>query len=243
MYRFRLLLYLLLLALPLRGQLLPSNVVVPLRLPFPGQPFVLTYPPVPILPPPGKLKPGITVVMVPDNPPPRPRRLAPRYDHQLQAANAKKLVQWLVDHQWVRETHGNNRSPFIDGMVRAGGGKPGWPYCGYTQLADQKAQKLPYPAGGQKASNCFVDKARLSYRVGTAHFRLDSVRVGDLLGVSYSAGINHVTRVKQIVRDPGTGRIRGFWCLGGNEGSGRNAGIHLTWYPAVNVVATSNYSY
>lgn len=183
------------------------------------------------------------LVMVPPPVVVKPRPIPARFNRRLQALNGTKLVQWLTRHQWVRETHGNNRSPFIDAMVHMFGGKSGWPWCGYTVLATQKAVGLPAPAGGQKASNCFVDLARISYRAG-GRYHGDSAKVGHLLGVSYGNGINHVTRIKSKVKNEIRSRPpRGYWCLGGNEGSGRAAGILLSYYPFPNVRATSNYNY
>ncbi|SNC67369.1 hypothetical protein SAMN06265337_1927 [Hymenobacter gelipurpurascens] len=160
-----------------------------------------------------------------------------------QTINAKGLIDWLTARLWFRETHGNNRSPAIDALTKAGGGQLGWPWCGYTQLANQQANKLPFPKEAGAARAWFVDKLRTYFLVGQRG-ALDSLRPGHLVGLSYGNGINHVTRAVEIFPRLRKGRPpRGAWCIGGNEGRGTTAGIHRTYYAGPAIRAASNYNY
>lgn len=74
----------------------------------------------------------------------------------------------------------------------------------------------------------------------------DSVRAGFNIGI-YDARrvrIAHITRAVALARPIRKGRpARGAWCIGGNEGTGANAGVHRTFYPASGIYAASNWLY
>jgi hypothetical protein len=162
----------------------------------------------------------------------------------VQPQRAALATAWLEQHLYLKETHGYNRAPLIDTWARANGNALGSEWCGLTQWACQKAQKLPTPRGPAGSYNWFLDPAR-TVLLGTRG-SFDSVRVGYCIGI-YSARrgrIAPITRAVQAARPIRKGRpARGFWCIGGNEGSGANAGVHRTFYPATGIHAGANWLY
>lgn len=160
-------------------------------------------------------------------------------------------LQWLTDRLYIREATGRNDGPAVAGLITAGGGvasqRP--EYCGFTQAADQKAHKLPIPARGMQGAAAAwfpltgLDASRTYYFAGRRGV-VDSIRAGDLVGFDYGRGIHHVARDKEVVPPQRKGRPpRGFWTLAGNEGRGTKAGVHLTYYPAVNIDAGARWDY
>jgi hypothetical protein len=140
----------------------------------------------------------------------------------IEAQRAAAATAWLEQHLYLRETNGYNRNPLIDTWARANGNALGSEWCGLTQWGCQQALKLP-----TKGS-------------------FDSVRVGFNIGI-YNARrgrIAHITRAVELARPVRKGRpARGAWCIGGNEGSGANAGVHRTFYPASGIYAAANWLY
>ena len=74
---------------------------------------------------------------------------------------------------------------------------------------------------------------------------LDSVKVGHLAGFDYGNGtIHHVARVVAFGRPIRRGRPpRLIYTIAGNEGTGTNAGVHLTGYAAGSIAAFANWLY
>jgi hypothetical protein len=161
----------------------------------------------------------------------------------LEAQRAATATVWLQQHSYIREM-GHNRGPLIDEWAKANGNAYGSEWCGLTQWACQKAQGLPTPKGPAGSYNWFLDRKR-TYLLG-ARGSFDSVRVGHCIGI-YNARrgrVAHITRAMELARPIRKGRpARGAWCIGGNEGSGANAGVHLTFYPAPSIYAASNWLY
>lgn len=157
----------------------------------------------------------------------------------VQAQRAAAATVWLQQHLYLRETAGYNRAPLIDSWARANGNALGSEWCGLTQWACQRAQKLPTPVGPAGSYNWFKDPKRTSRN-------FDSLRVGYCVGIynTRRGRIAHITRAVELARPIRKGRpARGAWCIGGNEGSGANAGVHLTFYPATGIYASSNWLY
>lgn len=161
----------------------------------------------------------------------------------VEAQRAATATAWLQKHCYIRE-QGNNRGPLIDEWAKANGNAYGSEWCGLTQWACQKAQALPTPKGPAGSYNWFLDPKR-TYLLG-ARGSFDSVREGHCIGI-YNARrgrIAHITRAVELARPIRRGRpARGAWCIGGNEGSGAKAGVHLTFYPATSIYAASNWLY
>lgn len=156
-------------------------------------------------------------------------------------------IQWLVERLSIREATGRNDGPKVAALVTEGGGRwrehPEW--CGFTQAADQKAHGLPIPANGMQgaAAAWFRDPRRTTYLAGVRGALAES-QPGDVVGFNYGRGIHHITRLKQVVPPERKGRPpRGFYTLGGNEGRGANAGLHLTYYAAPAIAATARWDY
>lgn len=162
-------------------------------------------------------------------------------------ATTKATLDWLTARLGVREATGHNDGPAVAAIVTAGGGvatqRPEW--CGFTQAACQRASKLPIPKNGMQgaARAWFADIARTYYRPGVRG-GLGDIQPGDLAGFDYGRGIHHITRFAQVVPGLRPGRPpKGFYTLGGNEGRGTNAGLHLTYYPAANIAAAARWDY
>ncbi len=163
----------------------------------------------------------------------------------VQAQRAAAATLWLQQHLYLKESTGYNRDPLIDSWARAVGVSLGSEWCGLTQWACQRALKLPTPSGPAGSYNWFKDPAR-TYYVQGQRGSLDSIRAGHPLGI-YNARrgrIAHITRCISLGRSVRAGRpARAFWCIAGNEGSGANAGVHLTLYPATSIHAAANWLY
>lgn len=163
----------------------------------------------------------------------------------LEAQRATDATAWLEQHLYLRESYGYNRHPVIDGWARANGNALGSEWCGLTQWACQKAQVLPFPKGPAGSYNWFPPTSPRTVLYGSKG-SLDSARVGFCIGI-YSARrgrIAHITRAVEVMRPLRKGRpARGFWCIGGNEGTGTKAGVHRTPYPASSIYAASNWLY
>ena len=162
----------------------------------------------------------------------------------VQDRNGAKAMVWLRAHQYLRETNGYNRAPLIDQWARANGNDLGSEWCGLTQWACQQSLRLPSPKGPAGSYNWFLDPKR-NVLLGKAG-SWDSVRVGYKIGIfSVKRGrIAHITAADELIRPLRRGRpARGAWCIGGNEGSGRNAGVHRSLYLSTDVYASSNYNY
>lgn len=162
----------------------------------------------------------------------------------VQDRNGTAIVAWLREHLDLRETTGYNRDPLIDSWARKAGNALASEWCGLTQMANQIAQKLPYPAGPAGSYNWFkLGSPRNVLRGTTGSF--DSARVGYRVGIfnARRGRIAHITAIEEVYKKRQGNRPRGAWCIGGNEGSGKNAGVHRTFYPAVNIYALSNWNY
>ena len=148
-----------------------------------------------------------------------------------------QTVQWLQERLDIREATGHNDGPDVAALIRGGGGNPAdrpeW--CGFTQAADQRAHGLPIPGGGmQGAAAAWFPLAR--------RVPLGLVQVGYQAGFWHHGGIHHITRVAVLGRPLRAGRPpRTVWTIGGNEGRGTSAGMHLTGYGAGNIAAFSNW--
>ncbi len=162
-----------------------------------------------------------------------------------QARNSEASLVWLRAHLHVREATGRNDGPDVTAIIRAAGGTPGEEYCGDTQFNAQKAWRGPTPAGPAGSYNWFLNPTRTYFLLGVRG-SVDSLKVGHCIGI-YSPKrkrIAHITRVAQLGRPVRAGRPpRGYFCIGGNEGLGVNAGIHLNFYPASGIYAAANWSY
>ncbi len=163
-------------------------------------------------------------------------QLSAQPSRAVEASRAAAATAWLTPRLYIREATGNNDGPDVWALIKAGGGQPRMPWCGFTQRACQVALKLPYPAGAGGSYNWFLDKRRA--------VPLDSIRPGLLVG-NYSRArgrIAHITRVVQVIPPLRKGRPpRGAYCIGGNEGSGTRAGMHRTLYPMASIYALSNW--
>jgi hypothetical protein len=163
----------------------------------------------------------------------------------VQAKRATATIVWLQKHINLRETGGNNRGPLIDSWARACGNDLGSEWCGLTQWADQRANNLPVPVGPAGSYNWFKDVKRTQYIVNIRG-RLDSIPPGWPAGIynNRKGRIAHIVRIISVVPNEIKGRPpRGFWCIAGNEKSGKNAGVHLTYYPAASIHAAANWLY
>lgn len=166
---------------------------------------------------------------------------------QRNAAVQAATIGWLTARLNVREATGRNDGPAVAAIVRAGGGPPnaGLEWCGFTQAAAQRAQRLPIPAAGMQgaARAWFADPGRTYYLAGRRGL-LTSIQPGDLAGFDYGQGIHHITRFAQVMPPLRKGRPpRGFYTLGGNEGRGTNAGVHRTYYAAPTIAAAARWDY
>jgi hypothetical protein len=163
----------------------------------------------------------------------------------IEAWRAAAATAWLEQHLYLKETHGYNRNPLIDTWARANGNALGSEWCGLTQWACQQSLKLPSPKGPAGSYNWFPPASPRTVFYGTRG-SFDSVQVGFEIGI-YNARrgrIAHITRAVELARPIRKGRpARGAWCIGGNEGTGTNAGVHRTFYPATSIYAASNWLY
>ncbi|MDO7849036.1 hypothetical protein Q5H92_21910 [Hymenobacter sp. M29] len=161
---------------------------------------------------------------------------AQRTPRAAEMSRAAAATDWLTAHLWVREATGNNDGPFIDALCAEGHVAKRSAWCGLTQRKVQVTLKLPIPNGAAKAANWFLDRGRAVPR--------DSIRKGLCAGIFSPARgeIGHITRVAEVVPPLRKGRPpRGAYCIGGNEGTGRNAGIHRNLYPLSSIYALSNW--
>lgn len=160
-----------------------------------------------------------------------------------QRQRADCTLGWLRDHLWVREATGHNDGPAVWALIHAGGGQRHDEWCGYTQLAAQRACGLPVPAEAGAARAWFRARRRLVYTQGGIG-SLAAVRPGYCVGIRYGSAIHHIIRAAVAGRAVRRGRpARGWYCYGGNEGRGPNAGIHYTFYPAASFNAVANWLY
>ena len=166
---------------------------------------------------------------------------------QASAQPAACTLDWLRAHLNVREATGRNDGPAVAAIVRAGGGnplqRPEW--CGFTQTAANRACGLPYPANGMQgaAAAWFRPGPRLVYQLGTKG-SLDSLKPGYKAGLWYGTAVHHITCLAVEGRPTRRGRAaRGWYCLGGNEGRGAEAGLHYTFYSSGSLFAVSNWTY
>ena len=157
---------------------------------------------------------------------------------------AECCIAWLRARLWVREATGHNDGPAVAAIIAANNGNPRDEWCGHTQADAQRSCGLPVPKGSGGSYNWFLDRVRTFYLVGVRG-TLDAIQPGHLVGI-YSpkrGRIAHITRAVQVVPPLRKGRPpRGFYCIGGNEGSGTNAGMHLTYYPSGGIHAAANWS-
>jgi hypothetical protein len=161
----------------------------------------------------------------------------------VQDRNGACTVKWLTDRLWWRETS-YNAGPGITEAIKANHGNPRDEYCGHTQAGAQRSCGLPVPKGSGGSYNWFLDVKRNVLLGSTGSF--DSVRVGYKIGLynPRRGRIAHITAVAELARAVRRGRpARGAWCVGGNEGTGTNAGMHRTFYPASGIYAAANYNY
>jgi len=164
-------------------------------------------------------------------------------------ATTAATLAWLAERLWVKEATARpgNDGPAVAAIIQAGGGAPAQhpEWCGFTQAADQLAQKLPIPKNGMQgaARAWFWDPVRTYFLAGVRG-TVALVMPGDLVGFDYGRGIHHIARAKQTVPNEIKSRPpRGFYTLAGNEGRYPTAGLHLTYYPAVNIDAGARWDY
>jgi hypothetical protein len=113
----------------------------------------------------------------------------------------------------IKETHGrNNRGPEVDRIVLAAGGKPGQPWCGWTQRYVHL--KCACSAGGGMALSWFVPNRLIK----------TGLVPGDVFSVwnKYMKRIGHVGLVEQVLPSGSfivtiEGNTNG---MGSREGSG-----------------------
>jgi hypothetical protein len=120
----------------------------------------------------------------------------------IRAARVECCLAFGKKYAHVREATGQNDGWQIEVWQKMGGGRKGWPWCGYYELARQYECDLPFPTEAGASKSWFRPTSWRTTYIRHVRGSIDSLKVGYKIGVYYP----HLRRIGHIGTNIGPGR-------------------------------------